>query len=233
MTGRFFPSLLVLAAAAISNAGGGPRLMRDVQQHLDLARRCATIGEAVEALAHAAVVTPERALRVRVDCSNIAQSDQGPYRNALAGAFRMWESALGQRVFEVTEGSQSDLVIHFQPNVSDKGIEVCGHSQWTRGVLNPTNGPTVIFTADVQVRMYRPTGEPLTFEQLRACAAHELGHVLGLDDCPDSSGLMGRMDFNHPALTIRPDEVEALVHARDEMFRLRRSFGVQSFKFNR
>jgi predicted Zn-dependent protease len=78
--------------------------------------------------------------------------------------------------------------------------------------------------------MLKPNGEALTFDQLRACAAHELGHVLGLDDAPESGCLMGRMDFNHPATTIRPEEVDELLRARGEATQIRRDFTSRSSK---
>jgi predicted Zn-dependent protease len=143
----------------------------------------------------------------------------------------MWETALGQTVFEVTETGRPDVVIHFQSNVSDNGVEVCGHSQWTRGVLNPDTNPTVVLTADVQVRMFKPNGEQLSYEQLRACAAHELGHILGLDDSKNAGGVMGRMDFNHPVMSIQDDEVATLVQARLEAASIRRSFISRTIKF--
>ncbi|HVT11250.1 MAG TPA: matrixin family metalloprotease [Fimbriimonadaceae bacterium] len=204
-------------------------MLRDVRQHLDLARKCAQSGRIDGALAHAAVVDPDHRLRVRVDCSTIPATDQGLYRNALNGAFRMWEDVLGEKEFEVTECGPYDIMVHFQPNVSDKGIEVCGHSTWTRGVLNPDTHPVPVFSADVWVRMRKPNGEPLTFEQLRACAAHEFGHILGLDDSLDG-GLMGKMDFNHPVIAIRPEEVEPLLRARQEAALIRRTFVVHGSK---
>lgn len=204
-------------------------LLPEVAQHLDLAEKYASVGRIDVALAHAAVVMPDHRLRVRVDCSNIMPADQGLFRNALNGAFRFWEDVLGEKTFEVTETGNADIVVHFQPDVCDRGVEVCGHSAWTRGVLHPDTCPSVVFTADVQVRMRRPNGESLNFEQLRACAAHELGHVLGLDDSPDA-GVMGRMDFKHPILSIRPDEVVTLLHARQVAAQIRRAFSYRSSK---
>ena len=69
----------------------------------------------------------------------------------------------------------------------------------------------------------KPNGRPLSFEQLRACAAHELGHVLGLDDSPNNGDLMGRMDFNRPATFIRSEEVSMLIDARQEASAIRRT----------
>jgi predicted Zn-dependent protease len=224
MRGRKITALAGLCLAALSFGSGEHQLLRDVQQHLDLARQCANSGRGQVALAHAAVVIPDHKLRIRVDCSNLPPAEQGLCRNALSSAFRMWEESLGQKVFEVSETGKADVVVHFQTDVSDRGVEVCGHARWTRGVLTPDTNPIVVFTADVQVRRVKPNGESLTFEQLRACAAHELGHVLGLDDSPVAGDVMGRMDFNRPALSIRPDEVQALVRAREEAAQIRRNF---------
>jgi len=231
MRGRLLGVLAALGICASSFGVGEHPLLREVQQHLDLAHRCANAGQVESAFAHASVVSPDHRLRVRIDCQEIPAPAQGLYRNAVAGAFRLWESALGEKLFEVSETGHPDLVIHFQPNVSDKGIEVCGHSQWTRGVLSPDSNPTVVLTADVMVRMLKPGGEALDYYQLRACAAHELGHVLGLDDSPTTGDVMGKMDFSHPVLTIRPDEVAQLIVARQEAASIRRSFSSRATKF--
>jgi predicted Zn-dependent protease len=216
--------LAALALLSFGNASGPGALLREVREHLELAKRYATQGRADGALAHASVVIPDRQLRVRVDVSNVARSEQGLYRNALSSAFAMWETALGQRLFVVSEMGDPDVTIEFKSDVSHNGVEVCGHSEWKRGVLNPDTNPTVVFTALVQVRMLKPNGRPLSFEQLRACAAHELGHVLGLDDSRHSGDLMGPMDFNRPAVYIRPEEVAGLLTARQEASAIRRSF---------
>lgn len=229
MTTRFASVFATLCLFAYAASVDQHPLLPEVTQNLDLARKYADVGRIDVALAHAAVVMPDHRLRVRVDCSNIPPAGQGLFRNALNGAFRMWENALGEKTFEVTEADKADIVIHFQPDVSDRGVEVCGHSAWTRGVLHPDTCPSVVFTADVQVRMLKPNGESLNFEQLRACAAHELGHVLGLDDSLNS-GVMGRMDFNRPILSIRPDEVEGLLRARQAAIQIRRTLSARASK---
>jgi hypothetical protein len=223
MRGRIITALAACVLSTIVNASEPGSLLREVREHLELAKRYANLGKVDGALAHAAVVIPNRKLMVRVDVSNLAKPDQGLYRNALSSAFAMWETALGQRLFEITETGRADVTIHFKSDVNIKGVEVCGHSEWTRGVLNPDSNPTVVFTADVQVRMQKPNGGALSFEQLRACAAHELGHVLGLDDSSNSGDLMGPMNFNRPAIFIRADEVAGLLMARQEASAIRRS----------
>jgi hypothetical protein len=224
MRGQILTALAAMALSAIGHASEPGLLLREVRQHLELAKHYATQGKADGAMAHAAVVIPGRLLRVRVDVSNIRQADQGLYRNALSGAFSMWESALGERLFEVCETGTFDIMIHFKSDVNDKGIEVCGHTEWTRGVINSDSAPTVVFMANVQVRRIKPNGQALNFEQLRACAAHELGHVLGLDDSDDCSDIMGRMNFGRPSMAIRSGEVAGLIRARREASAIRRSF---------
>lgn len=231
MRGRFIGALAALGLCAASFGVGDHPLLQEVQLHLDLARRCVLSGQIDGALAHASVVTPNHCLRVRVDCRNIPPANQGPFRNALNGAFKLWEEALGEKVFEVSETGHPDLIIHFQPDVSDKGIEVCGHSEWTRGVLSPDSNPVVVLSGEVSVRMFKPNGEALDYDQLRACAAHELGHILGLDDSPNKGDLMSKMDFGHPVTTIRPDEISALIAARREATSIRRSFITRASKF--
>lgn len=128
----------------------------------------------------------------------------------------MWEGALGGRVFVVVESGPVDVWVRFQPDVCIDGAEVAGHATWTRGVLNPEVDPKVVLTARVAIRTLRPDDKPMTFAQLRACAAHELGHVLGLQDSENEADLMGPMNFDHPVLAINPAEVANLIAARRE-----------------
>lgn len=217
-------TIAAAAAAALTFANSSERsLHADIRHHLAVAKGFAATGHGERAVAHASVVVPTRVLRVRVDFSNLPASSQGLYRNALAGAFRMWEIALGQKQFESVETGPADVVVHFQRAVTHKGQDICGHTRWTRGLAgSDVNRPVV--AADVQIRMEMPDSQPLTFEQLRACAAHELGHVLGLDESPTGRGIMGPMNAKNPVLSIRPEDVAALLGARREAQQIQREF---------
>jgi hypothetical protein len=230
MRGRFQLTLSACCAATLALSGGGRDhvLLPVVQQSLGLARKCVNNGDLDAALAHAYVITPDHRIRIRIDCSGIPRAQQGPYRNALSGALSLWESALGEQAFEITETRQPDVVIHFQTGVRDRGSEVSGHVQWTRGVLMPTTNPTPVFTADAQIRTVKPNGEAMDFAQMRACSAHELGHVLGLDDSSSVGDVMGPMDFNHPVQSIRQDEVDVLIRAREEAVQIRRNIAYRT-----
>lgn len=227
MRGRIITVLAATAIAALGY-GGAPGLFQDLRQHLTLARACVTSGRSDTALAHASLVSPDRVLRVRVDCAGVAAAQQGLYRNALNGAFDLWEAALGQRLFEVVETGAFDVTVQFEPDVNSNGNEVCGRSEWTRGVLYPDTDPVVVFRASVQVRSKWPNGSTLSYEQLRACAAHELGHVLGLEDSPNRGDLMGPMDIAHPALCVRPSEAADLIEARREVRQMRRALSYRT-----
>lgn len=221
LRGQAFGALVVCAAFAV--AGGGDRLLPEMTQHLALARKCASAGRYPNASAHARVIAPDRALRIRVDCASCRPENQGLFRNALSGAISMWEGALGGRVFVVAESGPFDVWVRFQPDVCVDGAEVAGHATWTRGVLNPDTNPKVILTARVAIRTVRPDDKPMTFAQLRACAAHELGHVLGLQDSGNTVDVMGPMDFAHPVVAINSDEVANLLAARREAEAIRGS----------
>ncbi len=220
-----------MATFLFACATGEAPLTPDIREHLEIAKRCADMGKVGSALAHAAVVIPDRLLRVKVDCGGVPAADQGIYRNAVNGAFRLWEEALGTTIFEGTETEHPDILIRFRPQVTDGTHAVCGRSEWSKCVLNSDNDPTVVFTADVKVGMLKPNGQALTLAQLRGCIAHELGHVLGLDDSPKVGDVMGRMDFNHPVESIRQDEIRLLVRARAEALEIRHRLNDITVKF--
>lgn len=216
----------VLACLVSSVSASGDRaLLREVKQHLDLAKENALRGIASGALTHAAVVSPDRKIRIRVDCAEIRPSEQGPYRNALSGALALWENALGQKLFEVTYTGVADVTMHFKPNVANNGTDVCGHTAWARGIIGTGSQARAVLTADVQVRTFQPSGIPMTFDQVRACIAHELGHVLGLDDSASEGDIMAPMNLKRPAVSIRPEEIRSLVSAREEAAKIRTRFG--------
>ncbi len=190
---------------------------------MGLARQCASAGELDKALAHTLVVNPAHLIRVRVDCP-LPPAQQGIYRNAVAGAFYMWEDAMGAKLFRITETATPDVVIHFQPDVVNRGSEVAGHIDWKRGVT-PAGDP--ILSATIQIRMQRGNGVPMSFEQLRGCLSHELGHVLGLSDSDSVGDVMGAMNFANPAEAIRPEEVANLISLRNEALSLRVSLAAR------
>lgn len=135
----------------------------------------------------------------------------------------MWETVLGQKLFEETFSGAADVTIQFQPRVASNGAEVCGHAIWTRAVDESGSLPRPVFSAALWVSTASPAGEALNFDQIRACAAHELGHVLGLADSRVAGDVMAPMDLRHPATSIRLEEVKNLIEARDEAARIRTS----------
>jgi hypothetical protein len=224
-------TLLAVAAAfnltVLSFAGGGgspETILPEVSEHLRLARRCALSGNLERGLAHTEVVSPDKKIRVRVDCGDLTGSQQTPMRNALAGAMKLWSDALGEDLFEVGETGIANVIVKFQLDVRDRGVSVAAHVDWTRGVANELVSPTPVLTAQITMRTRALNGMPLDFDQMRASLAHELGHVIGLSDSRKPGMIMSVMDYRHPALNIQYSEVAELMQARREAKALRVQF---------
>jgi Zn-dependent peptidase ImmA (M78 family) len=61
----------------------------------------------------------------------------------------------------------------------------------------------------------------MLLEHMRHTCAHELGHVLGLDDSPFYGDIMGPLDLKHPVTDFEATELESLRAVRAEAEQVR------------
>ena len=133
----------------------------------------------------------------------------------------MWKRALGDEfnMEEVAADQPAEINVIFEPSVKQNGSEVAGFVTWSRKV----DGSPVHMdlSAEVRVRTTQPTGEPMMLEHMRHTSAHELGHVLGLDDSPYFGDIMGPLDLRHPVVDFEASELENLRAVRAEALLVR------------
>ena len=107
---------------------------------------------------------------------------QAPFLDAVRNAFSRWEEAGVPVRFNVDPDSAS-AEVRFQWRTQFEG-ERTGQTD----VVWDQDGRMI--SGVVTLATFDPSGQPLGTEEIRVLALHEIGHVIGLDHCSDSSNLM-------------------------------------------
>lgn len=197
-------------------AGGGtssPRgkLLPDLPLHLEYARRDVSQGNIGTAMAHLSLILMEEPVRYRIEFVRVPDSMKPTCRLAFEEAVELWQQAFPGEIHftEVADAASSDLTITFEPDVRQSGNAVAGIVNWKRRVL-PSRPAKCQLSAEMHLRIMQPSGRYMQIEHMRHTAAHELGHVLGLDDSPFFGDIMGPLDLARPATGFEVSELENL-----------------------
>lgn len=210
-----FAAFAALAPASVDNGSEAlrGRLLPDLPEHLEFAQKDMQTGQIQDALAHIDLILMDHAT-YHITFDNVPPEKQAECTAAFRDATAMWDRALGNgfELDEVPATQPAEINVTFQPEVKQAGSEVAGYVTWSRKVVGGTDGTPIHmdFTADVRVRTIQPTGEPMMLEHMRHTSAHELGHVLGLDDSPFYGDIMGPLDLQHPVSDFESAELENL-----------------------
>jgi len=107
---------------------------------------------------------------------------QPAFLDAVRNAFGRWEAA-GVPVRFDFDADSASAEVRFQWRTQFEG-ERTGQTDlvWDR------DGHLI--SGLVTLATFEPSGQPLGLDDMRVLALHEIGHVIGLDHCPDSSDLM-------------------------------------------
>ena len=225
-------SLLVvvaaLAALAPASTGNGTealrgRLLPDLPEHLEYATKDVQRGQVADAMAHIDLILMSH-LHYRLNFVNVPEEIQPECTAAFRDAVAMWERALGKDcdIEEAKYGEPAEIQVTFQHDVQQNGAEVAGYVTWRRKVVLGSDGvPKMDLTSDVRVRTVKPDGSAMLLEHMRHTSAHELGHVLGLDDSPFYGDIMGPLDVAHPVADFDAAELENLRAVRLEAEKVR------------
>jgi predicted Zn-dependent protease len=221
-------ALAALAALAPASVGNKTetlrgRLLPDLPEHLEYAEKDMDHGQLSDALAHVDLILMSH-IHYHLNFVNVPVETQPECTAAFRDAVAMWERALGKDwdFEEAADGQPAEVQVTFQPDVQQSGAEVAGYVNWRRRVVNGTDGaPHMDMSATVFVRTIRPDGSPMLLEHMRHTSAHEMGHVLGLDDSPFYGDIMGPLDINHPVSDFEASELENLRAVRAEAVQVR------------
>lgn len=225
MIARRVPTLLIASFCATpcvighdsENVRG--KLLPDLPQHLEYAQRDLSIGQIDGALAHADLVLLREPITYSVSFDGVSDLRKPECLAAVRDAAAMWESALYReiRLVEVDAGSpkQASIEIMFVAEVKQDGSSVAGFVNWKRRVV--AGDQTALRTeikADIKMRTVQPGGEPMSLDHMRHSAAHELGHIFGLDDSAEYGDIMGPLDLKNPVAGFEATELESLREIR-------------------
>lgn len=181
-------------------------------------------GQIDDALAHIGLILMNHATyHISFDPA-VAAEKQPECIAAFRDAVAMWDRALGPdfELDEVPADQPAEINVTFQPDVKQSGSEIAGFVTWRRRVVTGDGSPAHMdFSADVEVRTVMPDGTPMMLEHMRHTSAHELGHVLGLDDSPFFGDIMGPLDLQHPVTDFDAAELENLRAVRAEAEQVR------------
>jgi predicted Zn-dependent protease len=121
---------------------------------------------------------------LRVWIQSAAQlGDWNPvYVDQVRDAFSTWEAAGAPVPFTfVVDSNSADVhvtwVDHFEEQISGKTMWARDDNWW-------------IVDANIAIALHHNRGEPLDASAVRAIALHEIGHLLGLDHCADTTNIM-------------------------------------------
>lgn len=199
-------------------------LLPEVQKQLDAARSCTQNGTPEVAIAHANLILVDDEMTYEVEFEGVPDSLHSRCAKSLDGAMGAWTKALGNTITfkSITDPDKADMVIRFKPSVLMGNEEVAGYVNWKR-TLEADGGKvqTVNFKSLLQIRTINLDGNPMPPECIRHEVAHEVGHVLGLDDSDTTGDLMGPLDIDHPVGGPQPYEAAAVRKLRDEAHKLR------------
>lgn len=208
-------ALLFCAAATSLSFSGEERLLSRVSKDLSSAREAAERGEWAKA---EALVLLVRNPQIKVEVTGEASPRQ---LQALEEATAIWEQAMGGAIdFEIVPQGQGQVRVQFQQDVYFAGVASMGRATWVRQLLDYGWGSYgAHVTATIQVRTHLD-GRECRLDQIRHAMAHELGHVLGLEDSPRMGDIMGpQVDGPSPVLP-SDEEVMALSELHWEAFQV-------------
>ena len=108
---------------------------------------------------------------------------QPAFLDAVRNAFGRWQEA-GVPVRFNLDADSASAEVRFQWRIQFDG-ERAGQTdlEWDQADGHLIGGVVTLATSD-------PTGQPLGPDDMRVLALHEIGHLIGLDHCPDSGDLM-------------------------------------------
>lgn len=224
------PLLLAIAAVTALPAlatTGSPKvvLLPEVNKHLDSARTEISNGRGDIAAAHADVVLIGDEVKYSVKFEeSVPKKLYGKCEKSLDEAFAAWEHSLNDSVdfVRVEDPTQANIQIRFKKDVLMGKEPVAGFANWKRKIT--TDGDRVVsatVTADLQIRTVNLDGRPMPSEAMTHEVMHEVGHVLGLEDCDHLGELMGPLDVRRPVSAPRQHEASAVRELRDEAKRIK------------
>ena len=225
-------SLLLLVAAMTtalpalaSNNARKVILLPEVNKHLDTARSEIAGGRGEIAAAHADVVLiGDEVLYSFKFEESVPKKLYAKCEQALDEAFDEWEASLNNTVkfVAVEDPAKAHIQIRFKKDVLMGKEPVAGFANWKRKIqLDGDRVISATVNADLQIRTVNLDGKAMPSDAMTHEVMHEVGHVLGLEDCDHLGELMGPLDVRRPVPAPRQHEATAVLDLRDEAKRIK------------
>lgn len=211
---RWFAFALFLPALAVASHESpvDPRVLPSQRAFLDKGAGLIAQGDVAQGSAYLDLAQSRVALKVAVDCGTDACSATD--KTAVEQAARTWNEA-GADV-TLVNSEEANVRLHIRPAVGASG-HLAGHANWVKRVVRTgyqRYQPRV--SADLTVGTTDSRGRALSSDALAYVTAHELGHVMGLDDTARTGELMGPNQVDHPVLGPSQAELRSLAALREQ-----------------
>lgn len=165
------------------------------------------------ALARLEAILLTNPVTIGVDTSSIPEQS-GELEGSVRDAVRIWNEALPDSPFvEARQGQKPMVVVKFVRTMSDLPTAQ-GDIQAQRDFYWGRKEYSYGISATIRV-VYRTGRRNVTGEEASGIVAHEMGHLVGLDDVAQDSGLMGYFVPGRAKVEVDPDEVRAVSDFRD------------------
>lgn len=200
---------LGFAILLVGNFGLSPKILPEMQTHLNYASKCANSGWFSALDASLEVIAPTK-LKVYIP------HHPNPRRaEAVVSALSIWEQSLEQHVkFErVQSQNGADVTFRFVEEIKGRDGDAGGFAEWKRTVTR-VQGDYIGKTTALVRLADSASGRKFNSDALLQSALHEIGHVLGLDDSKGSNDVMGPLDLSRPITRPQPAEINALKSLR-------------------
>lgn len=163
------------------------------------------------ALARLKALLMSEPVTVSLDRSSLPD-DAEELADALPDAIRIWSDALPDSPFRSADGSKANVTIKFVREMRDLP-SAQGDIQAQRDFFWSRIDHSYKINATIRV-VYRTGRRTVTGQEASGIIAHELGHLIGLDDVSEDEGLMGYFVAGRPKTRVEPEEIETAVAFR-------------------
>ena len=183
---------IIAASAYAGEPGESVNLIEpSLREQLGMAMVELAFGDHQKARARAEIAAAPERLTFFFDTSQVDAWRGAELRDWALSGIQYWNSNGMTRFREVFDKSSADLVIEFKDRIRGRVGAFAGYVTSRRTASYSEEGVSVKINALVEISNRAPGGRLTSREQVSKAVAHELGHILGLEDGHDSRDLMG------------------------------------------
>jgi len=191
-------------------------LLPELSNHMKQAQLDIQQGRWQMALAQADCILLSTPIRIWFGFDSKNRRNKGHAKNILK-AMDLWQRSMAdETLFEVVDDAEvADVRVFLVDEIQRDGYNSGGTIRWERAIV-PTDagGFETRYRAEITLALSGPNGRKLNSNQMVHAAAHELGHVLGLQDNSEVGNIMGPLDLRKPARKPSESEILALTEVR-------------------